>query len=158
MGKHVLPHYLRQQEPRIATIEVGAFARQLAKEAAKEAPKKYNTSAQDLAKYGAEYVIAELVQAISQSEEWRTNFLIITGIRTPAEVATLKALFGAKLLVAHVEIGQQSEADRLRDAPQDDTCYKTAEWADVILWNTGSLEQFYRQIDAKIVPHIAQSG
>ncbi len=33
-----------------------------------------------------------------------------------------------------------------------------ADWAGMVQQNDGALEHFYRQIDAKIVPHIAQSG
>jgi dephospho-CoA kinase len=30
----------------------------------------------------------------------------------------------------------------------------TIELADVVLWNNGSLDEFYTQIEAEIVPHI----
>lgn len=160
LGNQVLPYYLRQQHPKIVTIEIGPFARQLAEDAEKDTPKKYDLSARKLAEHGADHVISQLIQAISQSDACQDAPLIITGIQTPAEAATLKDYFGPRLMLAYVEIPQSPTVEQPPDAIQspEDVRLNIAEWADVILWNDGALEHFYRQIDAKIVPHIAQSG
>lgn len=165
LGNQVLPGYLRQQHPGIVTIEIGAFARQLAEDAEKDAPKKYDLSARKLAQYGASHVISQLIQAISQSDSWQNAPLIITGIQTPAEAATLKDFFGPILMLAYVEISQSPKpnAHTTKQVPAerplpDDAQLRIADWADVILWNDGALEHFYRQIDAKIVPHLTQSS
>lgn len=160
LGKQVLPNYLRDHYPSITAIEMGAFARQLAEEAKKNSTQPYDTSGQNLARHGAEHFIPQLIQAISQSAEWRNTPLIIIGIQTPAEAAMLKAYLGSRLLLASIETHDQetpqspAPAKRMQVESKDAAQPKTAEFADVILGNGGSLENFYRQIEAKVVPHL----
>jgi dephospho-CoA kinase len=172
-GKDVLAHYLLQRHS-VVVVEVGDFARQLAEEADKTESELYDASAKKLAEHGPEYVITRLVEEIRQNEAWQTAPLVITGVRSPAEAAALKEQFGSNLLLTYIRVGDSaarydrvrqrhltSDPDDFQDFVQQDEALKaefsldnTAELADVILWNKGPLDEFYQQIEAKIVPYI----
>jgi dephospho-CoA kinase len=172
-GKDVLANYLLQRHS-VVVVEVGEFARQLVEEADKADAPHYDVSAQKMAEHGPEYVITCLVEEMSQNEEWPTAPLVITGVRTPAEVIALKEQFGSNLLLAYIRVGDQAarfnrvqqrdlttDPDDFQEFIQQDESLKvdfslnnTAELADVVLWNNGSLDEFYDQIEAEIVPHI----
>jgi len=174
-GKDVFAHYLQQRHS-VVVVEVGAFARRLAKEANKTGPQLYDASAKKMAKHGPEHVISRLVAEIRQNDEWQAVPLVITGVRTPAEAITLKEQFGSDLILAYIRVGDQSARydrvqqrdhltypDDFQEFVQQDESLKadfaldnTAELADVVLWNNGSLDEFYRQIEAEIVPHILE--
>ncbi len=176
-GKDALADYLRRQYAVVA-VEVGQFARQLAEEADKEDAKPYDATAQKIAEHGPEYVITRLVEEISQNEEWRSRPIIITGVRTPAEAQALKEQFGSNLLLSYIKVGDQTarydrvqqrdlttDPDDFEEFVQQDESLKTdfalentVELADVVLWNSGSLDEFYRQIEAEIVPHITDQN
>ena len=172
-GKDVLAHYLRQRHAAVV-VEVGAFARQLAEEADKGELKLYNASATKMAKHGPEYVLTCLAEAIRQNEAWQTAPLVIMGVRTPAEAVALKEQFGSNLLLTSIKVGDPAaryDRIRQRDRTSDPVDFQefiqkdetlkaeflldnTAELADVVLWNKGSLPEFYDQIEARIVPYI----
>ena len=176
-GKDALADYLLQQHS-VVVVEVGAFARQLAEEADKADPQLYDVSAKKMAEHGSEYVISRLVEEISQNEEWQTAPLVITGVRTPAEAIALKEQFGSDLLLTYVRVGDQaarydrvqqrdltSDPDDFQEFVEQDESLKaefsldnTAELADVVLWNSGSLDEFHSQIETKIVPHISDQN
>lgn len=172
-GKDALADYL-QRRYAVVAVEVGEFARQMAEEADKEDAKPYDATAQQMAEHGPEHVITRLVEEISQNEEWQSKPLIITGVRTPAEAKALKEQFGSNLLLSYIRGGDQaarfdrvqqrhltSDPGDFQEFVEQDESLKvdfslenTAELADVVLWNNGSLDEFYRQIEAEIVPHI----
>jgi dephospho-CoA kinase len=172
-GKDALADYLQRQYGVVA-VEVGEFARQLAEEANKEDAQQYDATAQQMAEHGPEYVITRLVEEISQNEEWQSKPIIITGVHTPAEAKALKEQFGSNLLLSYIKVGDQSarfarvhqrhlttDPDDFQEFVQQDESLKadfalenTIELADVVLWNNGSLDEFYTQIEAEIVPHI----
>lgn len=176
-GKDALADYL-QQRYAVVAVEVGEFARQLAEEADKDDAKPYDATAQKLAEHGPEYVIARLVEEMSQNDEWQSKPLIITGVRTPAEAKALKEQFGSNLLLSYIRVGDQAarfdrvqqrdlttDPDDFEEFVQQDESLKadfalenTVELADVILWNNGSLDEFHRQIEAEIVPHITDQN
>lgn len=172
-GKDDLVHYLTERHD-VVVVEVGDFARQLTEEADREEPRTNDSSAKQLAEHGSEYVIYRLVDEISQNEAWQGMPLVITGIQTPAETAVLQEQFGDDLLVAYVKAGSQAarfnrvqERDRPTE-PEDfqefvaqDESLKdefalphTQDKADVILWNSGSLDAFFGQIESQVVPHL----
>lgn len=174
-GKDELADYLVQRHG-VEAIEVGAFARKLAEEADEaDAPHlQYDVSAQNLAEYGAEHVMQQLVMEILASERHAPKALVITGIRTPAEAAVLKENFGADLLLVFIRVGDPetrydrvqkrdfaSDPDDLQDFVQQDAqlqaeygLAETAARADIILWNQASLPAYYQQIETHIVPHL----
>lgn len=172
-GKDELVNYLVQRHQAMA-LEIGAFARQLEKDAHENQPSvHYDVSAKNLGDGGSEYVIRQLVEEILENETYRTAPLIITGIRTPAEVTVLKNHLGSDLLLVFVKVGdQQARYQRIqkRELATDPTDFHTfaqrdelrkseyaleatAALADIQLWNNDTLEAYYQQIEEKIVPH-----
>lgn len=172
-GKDDLAQYLRERYG-VVVVEVGDFARQLAEEADKAEPATYDSSAQQLAEHGPEYVIYRLVDEIRQNDEWQGTPLVITGVQTPAETAVLQEQFGDDLLVAYVKVGSQAarfnrvqqrgrptEPEDFEEFVEQDESLKddfalphTQDKADVILWNSDSLDVFFGQIETQIVPHL----
>ena len=173
-GKDELARYLREQYG-VPAIEVGRFARELAGESNEgQTHPQYDTVAQKLSEYGTEYIITRLVAEIVESGERWTNALVVTGVRTPAEASALRAHFGPDLLLAYVRVGDletryQRAKERGFSADPDDfqtfagqdnslkeeySLAQTADLADAMLWNDGSLENFYRQIENHLVPHL----
>lgn len=173
-GKTSCARYLAEQHG-VQTIEIGAFARKLAEEAGSDQPHlRHDVADKQLGEYGPGYVMLQLVADLVENNRQRTSALVITGIRTPAEAALLKAGLGPLLQLVYVKV-DDAEARfarmRLRDFATDfDTLpdfiaederlkrdfalAQTARLADVILWNNASLSDFYRQIETHIVPHI----
>ena len=174
-GKDALVDYLGQRQHQVMTIEVGTFARQLSREADENEPHlQYDVSAKHLAEHEPEYIIQRLVAEIIETGQPPTNSLVITGICTPAEAATLKAHFGPDLLLVYIKGGGKkrryervqkrdfaTEPDEFQDFVQQDERMKsehaleeTIALADVTLWNDGPLEAFHRQIETHIVRHL----
>jgi dephospho-CoA kinase len=175
-GKDELAKYLAEKYP-VVSIAIGAFARRLAEEADSDEPHmRYDLSAKNLADYGAEHVMSRLIAEIMESDE--TEALVVTGVRTPAEAASLKLYFEDELLLVHVKVGDQetryervvkrsfsSDPDEYQDFVRQDEQMKadyklaeTAVMADLTLWNNGSLDAFYEQIETHIVPHLFPSN
>lgn len=173
-GKDELVRYLREQHG-VPAIEVGRFARELAGQSKEDqAPLQYDTVAQKLTEYGTEYIITQLVSQIAQRGDRWTNVLVVTGVRTPAEATALKAHFGSDLLLAYVKVGdvntryQRAKARDFATDPDDLSAFlgqdealkedfslaQTADLADTILWNDGSLDNFHRQIEDRLLPHL----
>jgi dephospho-CoA kinase len=173
-GKDKLASYLVRQHG-VRAVEVGAFARKLAEEARENHPHlQYDTSAKDLARHRSEYIMCWLVAATAANEKRWARALVVTGVRTPAEAAALKAHFGAALMLAFVRVGdQKTRFDRTRrrayatdpndfqtfveqdeQLKSDHALAETARLADITLWNSDSLEAYYQQIETHIVPHL----
>ena len=173
-GKDALADYLVQQYQAMA-VEVGAFARQLTRDAAENEPYlQYDVSAKYLAGREPGYIIRRLVAEMTETGEPQTDALVITGVRTPAEAAALKDHFGPDLLLTYVKGGgpkQRYERVEKRDFatdPDDFAAFvqhdeqmksenaleETIKLADVTLWNDRTLKAFYQQIETHIVPHL----
>ena len=173
-GKDELARYLREQY-NVLAIEVGNFARELAGESNEnQAHLQYDTVVQKLAECGTEYIITRLVMEIVKSGEWWANALVVTGVRTPAEAMALKAHFGPDMLLIYVRVGNlETRYQRVKErdfptdpddfqtfAVQDETLKEeyslaqTAELADATLWNNDSLDNFYQQIEERLVRHL----
>lgn len=173
-GKDALVDYLVQQY-QVMAVEVGTFARQLAREADEgERHLQYDVSAKHLAEHGPEYIMQRLAAEMIESNEPQTDTLVITGVRTPAEAAVLKSHFVADLLLVYVKGGGQKRryervenrdfatdpddfaefAQRDEQMKSEHALEKTIALADVTLRNDDSLESYHRQIEARIVPHL----
>jgi dephospho-CoA kinase len=172
-GKDELADYL-VQEYGVLAVEVGEFARKLARDANKDEPLCYDVSAKNLAEYGPEHVMQQLVAEILESEQRAPQALIIMGVRTPAEAAVLKDNFGSDLLLVYIKVGDQAtryERVQKRDFATDSGDFEkfvqedeqlksdysmatTAALADIILWNQGSLPAYHQQIKTHIVSHL----
>lgn len=174
VGKNTLTNYLVQQHP-VMAVEVGAFARQLFEEAANEKPfLDYDIAAKRLAQHGPEHVIERLVSEMIENNYWETEALVITGVRTPAEAAVLKDQFGSQMLLAGIRMRDQnlryerllqrnlaSDPENAQEIVQQDAelqakydLAETFNLTDITLWNDGSLEEFYQQIETHIVPFL----
>lgn len=173
-GKDELVQYLVRHHG-VMAIDVGAFARKLEEEAAEDEPHlQYDTSAKNMADYGAEFIINQLVTEVMKKGLPQTSSLLITGVRTPAEVAALKSHFGTNLCVTYIKVGDQTtryvrtqnrdfttdpndfqefveQDDRLKS---DYALAETAVLADITLWNNTSLEAYYQQIESVLVPRL----
>lgn len=173
-GKDALIEYLVERY-RVMAVEIGSFARQLAREADEDEPHlQYDVSAKNLADHEPEHIMQRLVVELTEKEERPSDALVITGVRTPAEAATLKDHFGPDLLLTWVRVGNKKvryERVKARDFPTDPDDFEefveqdeqmkaenameeTAFMADVTLWNDGSLETFHQQIENYVVPHL----
>jgi dephospho-CoA kinase len=173
-GKDELAHYLRERYG-VPAIEIGRFARELAGEAGdNRAHRQHETVARELAEYGTGTIMTRLLAEVTESGQPRPTALVITGVYTPAEARALKAHFGRDLLLAYIKVGDlraryrraqerdfPSEADDFQSFQEEDKALqeeralaRTAELADTTLWNDGTLEQFWQQIEANLVPHL----
>lgn len=170
-GKDELAGYLARQYG-AAVIDLGPYARELARQAEDDqAHIYYDVSARNLAGYGPEFVLQQLAQEIKEDA---CGPVVITGVRTLAEIAVLKANFGSELLLVCVKVGDSHtrfERVRERNLPSDPDTYRefirleareesvyllseAAGLADLTLRNNESLESYYRQIEASIVPRV----
>jgi dephospho-CoA kinase len=174
VGKDTMAQYLVQHYP-VMAIEVGAFARQLFEETAEEKSfLGYDIAAKRLTQHGPEYVMERLISEMIENSFWHTDALVITGVQTPAEAAVLKDQFGSQMLLADIRMRNQtlrynrllqrnlaSDPDSAQEIRQQDeelqSKYDLAETfnlTDITLWNDGSLEEFYQQIETQIVPFL----
>jgi dephospho-CoA kinase len=172
-GKNVLADYLVQRHKAMA-IEVGTFARWLCRLADNDdLEAQSDVFGRELVGYGSEHIIQRLVSEIIKSDE-RPDTLVITGVRTPAEAAFLKAHFGSDLLLVYVKVGDQrvryerAQKRHFATDPEDFPSFvkqdeqmkaenaleATVDWADVTLWNAGTLGAYHRQIETYIVPYL----
>jgi dephospho-CoA kinase len=173
-GKDALADYLAQQH-QVMVVEVGAFARQLTRDAAQNEPYlQYDVSAKSLANREPGYIMRRLVAEMTETGEPQAEALVITGVRTPAEATVLKDHFGPDLLLTYVKGGgpkQRYERVEKRDFATDPNDFvefaqrdeqmksenaleETIALADVTLWNDSTLESYHRQIETHIVPHL----
>ncbi len=175
-GVEDLARYLADRHKAVV-VEVGDFARQLVEEADKAERATYDSSSEQLASHGPEYVLSRLVEEIRHNDEWQGAPLVITGVQTPAETAVLQEQFGDDLLVAYVKVGSQAarfdrvqqrgrptEPEDFQEFVEQDEALKeetalpqTQAKADVILWNSDSLAAFHEQIETHLVPHLSRN-
>lgn len=172
-GKDEFAKYLVDRQG-AASIEVGTFARHLAEEINSEESRLYDRWVKNLGEYDSAYILQRLVDEIIEGEGQTTEMLVISGVRTPAEAAFLKAHFGSDLLLVFVKVGDiKLRYERLRkrsfasdpddfqlfveldtQMKADNALEETARWADIILWNDGSLESYHRKIETEVLPYL----
>jgi len=167
-GKDALIHYL-EERCGLTVLSLGDVARELARLEGvtfkrgnlQEVSQKY------MEKYGEDFFVKGLIEEIDNKLLKKVG---ITGVRTPADVATLRHHFGADLLLIHVKVDnpqlrferlqQRGEArdprhyeDFLAQEKTEKNLFRVDEaiqQADVTVTNAGTLEEFHREIDRLI--------
>lgn len=168
-GKDELLDYL-QERCGLPVLSVGDIARRLAREEGVRPTREnlHEISEEYIERYGPQYFAERLITRIEE-EGW--DVVGITGIRTPADVATLRQHFGDDLLLIHVEVGDPAlrfERTQSRDSARDPDSYKeflrkgeeeeqlfhiseAIEEADLTIRNDASLETFHERIEETLL-------
>lgn len=168
-GKDTLVDYLRDTQG-FHKLSTGDLVRELAE---REGVDRTRGKLQDLAtqirrQRGEDYLSGLVIERIERNNWERVG---LSGLRTPADVNTLKKRFGDALTLVRVEVQDPRVRFRRsiqRDNPRDVDSYtdflrddqremelfdlgETLAMADLVIPNDGTLKHFYRQIEAKII-------
>jgi len=168
-GKDELVDYLHQRCG-VPMLSAGDIVREIAKEEsiARTRANLHEISQEYMTQYGKGYFMKRLIEKIEE-REWEA--VAISGIRTPADVETLRAHFGEDLVVVHVEVTDsfvryqrvkrrgklrdpETYEDFLRqDATEEEMFHvsETIQHADMTINNDGTLEAFHRRIEESLV-------
>jgi dephospho-CoA kinase len=164
-GKDELVDYLHEQYD-VPRLSLGDIVRDIAE---KEGIRPTRDNLHDIseiyfARHGRDYFARKLVDQIRDRD---TQVVAVTGVRSPADVGTLKEEFGDDFVLVHVQVGDPAlrfartqQRDKARDPgtleaflEQDreereifeiDEAVKEA---DLSIRNDRSLEKFYERID-----------
>jgi len=168
-GKDELADYVHRRCG-VPILASGDVARKKARERGIEPTRSnlHRLSRQAMAQHGEDFFMQRLIDEI-EAHNWPA--VAISGVRTPADVETLRARFGQDLCVVHVQVGDPEVRYRrmqARDAPRDPETYQaflrqereeeemfsigeTIRRADVTVENDATLDLFYRQIEKAII-------
>jgi len=168
-GKDELADYLHRRCELPALVS-GDVAREIAQERGVEPTRAnlHRLSQQAMAEHGEDFFMQRLIDKI-EAHDWPA--VVISGVRTPADVETLRAHFGPDLLVVHVAVDDPQERYRrmqARDAPRDPETYEeflrqereeeemfsigeTIRQADLTIENNSTLKEFHRRIEKTII-------
>lgn len=168
-GKDELADYVHRRCD-IPVLVLGDVARDRARERGVEPTRAnlHRLSQQAMAEHGDDFFMQRLIDEI-EAHDWPA--VVISGVRTPTDVETLRARFGSHLLVVHVEVGDPRERYRRmqeRDAPRDPESYEAflrqereeeemfsvgqaIDRADVTVRNDTTLEAFHHRIEEAII-------
>jgi dephospho-CoA kinase len=174
-GKDEFVEYLREQRG-VPTLSIGAIVRDIAAEEDVRPTRDnlHKISQRHMDRYGKTYFAERLVEKIKE-QDW--DRVAVTGIRSPADVATLKEEFDDDFTLVHVRVGDpriRFERSRDRDEPRDPKSFEkflqqdeeeeqlfnlheAIEEADLTVDNSGSLEQFHEVIEVKVVEPILKA-
>jgi len=174
-GKNALVQYLHRRCG-IPVVEAGDIARDMARKKGIEPTREnlHRISQQAIEEHGRDFFMERLIERIEESD-W--DVVGIAGIRTPADIRTLRERFGEDLLLVHVEVGDPSlrfRRTQARDDPRDPDTYQqflqqdreeeemfhlgeAIELADLTVENDGTLEEFHDRIEERIIkPELAE--
>lgn len=168
-GKDELVDYLHQRCG-VPMLSAGDIVREIAREEsmARTRANLHEISQEYMAQYGKGYFMKRLIEKIEE-REWEA--IAIPGIRTPADVETLRAHFGEDLVVVHVEVTDpfvRYQRVKRRGKPRDPETYEdflrqdateeemfhvseTIQHADMTINNDSTLEAFHRRIKESLV-------
>jgi dephospho-CoA kinase len=168
-GKDDLVGYLKERCS-MRTLSAGDVVRDIArrKDVAPTRENLHEISKEYIAKYGKDFFMSSLIAKIERNN-WKA--VAITGIRTPADVATLREHFGSGFYLVNLEVGdpalrfkRTSKRGEVRDSQtyegflDDDRAEEeafqlseTAKKADIVIRNDSSLEVFHRRIEETII-------
>lgn len=171
-GKDALADALRDNGG-FHKLSTGDIVRKLAeRECVPRTREKLQDVASELiARRGPDYLAGLLVRRI-EANDWPR--VAITGLRTPADVTTLRDRFGDAFLLVRVTVRdprQRFERGTKRGKPRDTESYErflehdraeqelfdldqTLSMADLTIENDGTLEEFHREIDEKILNRV----
>lgn len=154
----------------IPLLSTGDIARELAEEQGidKSRANLHEISRQAIDEHGKGFFIKQLIRKI-EAEDWQAAS--ITGIRLPHDPDMLREHFGEDFLLIHVQVSDPNvrfERVKRRADPRDPQTYaeflqqeqeeeqrfhlsETLKKANMTLHNDGSLEDFHREIQTKLV-------
>jgi dephospho-CoA kinase len=175
-GKDEFVEYLSEQHD-VPTLSIGDIVRDIAAEEDVHPTRDnlHEISQRCIDRYGKTYFVERLVEKIKE-QGW--DRVAVTGIRSPADVATLKEDFGDDFVLVHVRVGDpriRFERSRDRDEPRDPKSFQkfleqdeeeeqlfdiheAIEEADLTIDNSASLDEFHEAIDTKVVEPILKVG
>lgn len=168
-GKDELANYLYRRCA-VPVLASGDVARDMADEQGVE-PTRFSLhrlSRQAMAEHGEAFFMQRLIDEI-EAHDWPA--VVISGVRTPADVETLRAHFGQDLLIVHVAVDDPRERYQrmqARGAPRDPETYEAflrqereeeemfsvseaIRRADVTIENNTTLEALYRRIEEILI-------
>lgn len=168
-GKDALIEYLRERHG-IPMLSMGDLVRDIAAQRDVEPTRGnlHELSQEAIEQHGRDYFAKKLIAQIEQISD---EVVGVTGIRTPADVKTLREHFGDDFVLVHVRVGNPRtrfarvrERDEARDPESYDRFLRqdreeaemywieeTIEQADITIDNDGSLEDFHRAIKEQVV-------
>lgn len=167
-GKDALVDYLHERCS-IPTLSAGDVARTMAEDQGIPATREnlHAVSRRVFREQGRDTFMRQVIEEI-EAHDWRA--VGVAGVRTPTDVRTLEEQFGDDFLLVHVQVPariryeraqergeardpQSYEEFREQDAAEEDLfdIQEAAERADLTIDNSGSLEEFYRRIEERVV-------
>jgi dephospho-CoA kinase len=171
-GKDELAKYL-EQRCSMQTLSAGDIARDIARQRGVPSTREnlHEISREYMARFGKDFF---MVSVIAKVERFNWKAVAITGIRTPADAATLREHFGNQFYLVDIEVGNPAlrfERTRKRGEPRDSDEYQeflehdraeeemfqireTAKKADIVIRNDSTIEEFHRRVDETIVSGI----
>jgi dephospho-CoA kinase len=169
-GKDEIANYLKDVHG-VPSLAIGEFARNAVTLAEGDIHLKPDETLSGLAETGPEYVIAEIIDTLA-ALQWPLRVITLTGVVDPAEIRALKENFGSSLTLVVVDGGEarnryaRIKARGLPSDPGDFDAFleidrqiagrlnlaETRPLADIVLDNSNTREQFYRQIEQHVVP------
>ena len=176
-GKDALIKYLHERYG-LPMLSIGDLVRDMAASRG-ILPTRSNLhqiSQQAIEEYGADFFAKN---AIARIEEEPWDAVGIAGIRTPADVRTFRERYGDNFVRVYVRVAEprtRFERLRKRGDARDPESYErflrqdqeekemfrieeAVEEADITIDNSGSLEEFHREIDTQVArPVLAEEG
>jgi dephospho-CoA kinase len=168
-GKDELLRYL-QERCEMPILSAGDVAREIAHQEEIEPTREnlHEISQRMIRKHGEGFFMHRLIEKIGRAD-W--DLVGISGVRTPADVQSLKDHFGEHLLLIHVKVGDphiRFERSKARGADRDPQTYHdflqqdqseeelfhlndTIRMSDLMILNHTSLEDFHARIEKEII-------
>jgi dephospho-CoA kinase len=168
-GKDELVKYL-ERRCSIVALSAGDVARDIASQEGLAATREnlHEVSQSYIRDYGKDFFMSSLIAMIERNG-WTTA--AINGIRTPADVATLREHFGVSFLLVGVEVGDpairfertkrrnetrdpETFEDFLEEDRREEDMFKIGETlkkADLMIRNDSTLQDFHRRIEKTII-------
>jgi dephospho-CoA kinase len=175
-GKDALIKYL-QKEHGLPMLSMGDLVRAMAVERGIRPTRSnlHEISQQAIEQYGTDVFAKKLIARIEQ-EPW--DAVGVTGIRTPADVRAFREHFGGDFVLVHVRVSEprtRFERVQRRDETRDPESYarflrqdqeekelfrieEAIQQAEITIENDGSLKDFYRAIEKRVVEPILASA
>lgn len=168
-GKDALVDYLQDRHG-FRKLSTGDIIRNLAeREGVPRTRKKLQDVASELISRRGEHYLAGLLIRRIEERDW--DRVGIPGLRTPADVRTLKDRFPDAFTLVHVKTedpdlrfrrgkdrGESRDTDSYEEFIENDRSEeelfdlkRTLNMAEIIIQNDGSMEDFHRQIEEKVV-------
>ena len=171
-GKDTLLQYLHERYG-VPVYRTGDIARDIAAQEGVPRTRKnlHDISTRYMQEHGRDFFVRELLPRIEEKARGRREVAGISGIRTEADVETLRHCYGDDLLLVYVKSeNPKTRYERLKDRGEerDPPSYKqflkqdeeeedlfklsaVSEKADITIENEGSIDDFHHAIEEQLV-------